>query len=274
MGLETDYVEYGIEISLSILGLSVAYFIDPSSPITFLSLLMVPVLYGYTAYISHDGFNYASLVSLSTLVFAVVGGLTAVVAVLYGIGNVLVSLFSHGTSFKDFYGATSIPILAVGALVGFSVFGYGAVNPDFQNQVIETTGEKAGSVSGNLPAVSAMVQSQKNKQMELVNSTTLAAVRLTSQEVMNKTERSPELVKAFRESEDSVKNRIYSRYREGLESRSTSLSERIEASITQQLQTLNFIIVVPIIAAFFYSLQPILGVLTAIFAEIFKRTDR
>jgi hypothetical protein len=273
MSLETDYIEYGVEVSLSILGLSAAYFIDPSSPITFLSLLLVPILYGYTAYISHDGFNHASLVSLSALVFTVVGGLTAVVAVLYGVGNVLVSLFSHGMRFKEFYSATSIPLLAVGILIGSSMFAYGTLNPEFQNNVIESVGEEAGEISGSLPAVSAMVENQKTKQIELVNTTTVTAVRLTSQEVMNDTGASPKLSKAFQQAEQPVKERIYSQYREGMENRSTSLSKRIEDSITRQLKTLSFVIVIPIVAAFFYSLQPLLGLLTAICAKSFKLID-
>jgi hypothetical protein len=273
MGLETDYVEYGVELSLAILGLSAAYFVDPSRPVTFLSLMFIPVLYGYTAYISHDGFNRASLVALSALVFTVVGGLTAVIAVFYGVGNVLVSFFSYGTRFKDFYGSTSLPVLIMSLILGASIFAYGAFNPDFQDNLAETAGEKLGGATGDIVSSSDIMQEQRISQMQVVNSTSVLAVRLTSQEVMNSTENSHELQQAFIDAEEEVKRRVYQRYSDEVGRQDREISDRVEDRMTEQLKEMNFVMVIPLVTGFLYGLQPILGLLTGIFGKIFFWVD-
>jgi hypothetical protein len=273
MGLETDYVEYGVELSLAILGLSAAYFIDPSRPITFLSLLFIPLLYGYTAYISHDGFNYASLVALSGLMFTVVGGLTAVIAVFYGVGNVLVSFFSYGTRFKDFYGSTSLPVLVMSFLLGASIFAYGAVNPGFQEDLSERAGSEIGDFAGDMISESGIIEEQRNSQMRMINSTAVLAVRLTSQEVMNKTERSYELQQAFVQSEEPVKERVYDRFSEEFDRQDRDLSTRVEERMAEQMKKMNFIMVIPIVTGFIYGIQPILGILTGLFGKFFLLVD-
>jgi hypothetical protein len=272
MGLETEYVEYGIELILTILGLTLTYFIDTSNPITLLSLSLIPILYGYTAYISREEFNYASLTSLSALVFVVVGGITAVTAAFYGIGNILVSYFSSGNRFKDYYGATSLPILITGLIIGISVFGYSIYNPGVQDQLAETVGEQSGQISKSI-IPSEMVENQQRSQIKLVNSTSLTAVRLTSQEVINQTGETQELRKAFKDAEKPVKKRIHDRFRQKLKEKDVDLESRVEKRFTEQIKQMNFILVIPILTGLFYGLQPLIGILTGLFASFFALVD-
>lgn len=274
MGLDEDYIEYGMQLILTIAGVSASYFINTGKPYTLLSLLIVPLLFGYTAYISREEFNYASLVSLSALIFAVIGGITAVLAVFYSIGNILVSYFSSGERFKDFYSATSLPMLIIGFLLGIGLFGYGSLNPDFQNNLAERAGEETGELSGEILPASGIVENQKESQMRLINSTSVLSVRLTSQEVMNQTGESLELSRAFNNAEDSVKKEVYDRYRSEFEEKDLDLSSKVENRITEKLKQLSFLLVIPLTAGLFYSLQPLLGILTGIFGKLIALIDR
>lgn len=267
MALETDYVEYGIQLTLTILGLSASYFIDPAKPLTLLSLLVIPLLYGYTAYVSRDDFSYSSLVALSGLVFLVVGGLTSLIAVFYSIGNVLVSYFASGNRFKDFYGSTSLPMLIMGFMIGCGLFGYGSLNPSFQGELADVVGEKSGQFSGKVVSEADIIENQKQAQLDLVNSSSVLSIRLASQEVMNQTGRTPELRQAFIHAEDSVKQKVYSNFQQQFEEQDVDLSNRMETRITEKLNQMNFALVIPIVTGFFYSLQPLLGILTGLFGK-------
>lgn len=273
MVLETDYVEYGIQLTLTILGLSASYFIDPSKPITMLSLLLIPLVYGYTAYVSREEFSYSSLVALSGLVFVVVGGLTSLIAVFYGLGNVLVSYFASGSRFKDFYGSTSLPILIMGFMIGCSLFAYGSFNPGFQGELAEAVGEKSGQLSGQVISETDIIENQKQSQLQLVNSTSVLSVRIASQEVMNNTESTPELRQSFIDAEDSVKQKVYENFQEQFDEQDVDLSGRMENRITDRLSQINFVLIIPIVTGFIYSLQPILGILTGLFGKFLMLID-
>jgi hypothetical protein len=268
MELETEYIEYGIQLSLALIGVTLAYFIDPSQPATLLGLIFVPILYGYTAYISHEGFSHSALMSLPALIFVITGGLTAVLAVFYSIGNILVSLFSHGTQFKDFYGSTSLPLLILGLLTGTSVFLYASFVPGVQDDLAETAGQKVGEFSGDLVSDMNLIEDQKRAQMRLVNSTSRSAVALTRQKVLSEVEITPELQNSFATAEQNVTEQVYRNAASRLGEQEVDISEKMSETLTQQFKRMNFIIVVPLITGIFYTLQPLIGILTGIFGKL------
>ncbi len=274
MGYNSEYIEYGLQLILTIAGVSASYFIDIAEPYSLLFLLLVPLLYSYTAYISRDEFRYSSLTSLSALIFVVMGGLTAILVLFYSVGNILVSYFASGQRFKDFYGATSLPILISGLLLGATLFGYGAVNSGFQDDLAEKAGERTGDISGKIIPASGIVENQRESQMRVINSTSILSVRLTSQEVMNQTGRNSELAEAFENSEDPVKKEVYSRYNDKFERKDLDLSSKVENRITDTFKDLNFLLVIPLTAGLFYSFQPLLGILTGLFGKLIALIDR
>jgi hypothetical protein len=270
MGLEEEYVEYAVELSLAIFAVVAAYFVNLGNPVSLAGLILVPVLYGYTSYISHEGFNYASLAGLPALFFVALGGVSAVAAVFCSLGNIMVSAFSYGEKSKDFYSSTSVPMLTMGLLIGASIYGYGTLNPDFKEEVRDNAGEKAGEAALKVLPSSQLVENQREKQIELVNSTAVSAVRLTSEEVMNDTGETAELKNAFKNAERPVQNKIYSQ----ISQENINATERAKQATKQQIKNLNFILAIPILGGLFYSLQPLLGLLTAIFAKAFRLADR
>jgi hypothetical protein len=267
MGLETEYVEYGIQLSLSMIGVTIAYFIQFSRPETFLALGLIPVLYGYTAYISNEGFSRSSLMSLPALIFVVTGGITALIAVFYSIGNVLVSVFSHGTQFKDFYGSTTLPLLVIGLLTGLSVFAYGSMVPGFQEDVAEELGGEVGKFSAEIVNETGLIQSQERAQFRMVNNTADIVSRLTLQKVSE--DKQMQFNFNYREeTRDNITREVYRRTRKEYSSNYGELSRELENAATDHIQRLNLLLAVPIITGIFYIFQPLLGILTGIFGKI------
>lgn len=271
MGSDEEYIQYGIELSLAVAGVAASYFIDFSFPITFATLLFMPVLFGYTAYISRDRFNKASLTSLTALIFVLVGGITALTALLYSVGNVMVSMFSSGTGFKDFYSATSLPLLIVGVLIGASVYGYGAYNPDFKQEKLNQTSQQIGGLAQDTFGNSEIIESQRRAQIRTVNLTARNAVLLTTQKVINRSNPSNEVRVALMDAETEVPQEIYERTRAEMSSRQPDISNRVSNVFMENFSGSNFLLVIPILAGFFYSMQPLIGVLTGLFGSIFIR---
>lgn len=268
MELETEYIEYGVQLSLALIGVTLAYFINLSNPVTLAGLVFIPVLYGYTAYISHEGFSRSSLMSLPALIFVITGGFTALIALFYSIGNILVSVFSHGTQFKDFYGSTTLPLLVLGLVVGTGIFFYGSFNPGFQDSLAQDAGAAIGNFSGETLKDMNLVENQKKAQYRLINSTARSAVILTRQKVFSEVQPTVELQKSFATAEENVTAQVYRRAKSRLENRKVDVSGRIEQAVTSHLKQLNFILVVPLVAGIFYTLQPLIGVLTGIFGKL------
>lgn len=271
MGSDEEYIQYGIELSLAVAGVAASYFIDFSFPITFATLLFIPILFGYTAYISREGFNRASLTSLTALIFVLVGGITALTALLYSIGNIMVSMFSSGTGFKDFYSATSLPLLIVGIIIGASVYGYGAYNPDFKQEKLNQASQQIGGLAQETFGNSEIIESQKNAQLRTINVTARNAVLLTTQKVINRSNPSSEVRVALMDAETEVPQEIYEKTRAEMSSTQPDISNRVSNVFMENFSGSNFLLVIPLLAGFFYSMQPLIGVLTGLFGIIFIR---
>ena len=271
MSVEDDYLEYGFEFSLAILGVSASYLVDFSNPASFLLLLFVPALYGYTAYISKEGFNHASLTTLTALIFSLVGGVTAVVALASSVGNVAVSVFSGGSKFRDFYSSTSLPLFLTGLILGGSIFMYGAIDQSFKQQTIEKAGSTIGEISQTTFEDSDLLENQRESQLASINRTSKSSVILTTQKVFNETNPSQEVQKSLREAETEVPKQIYSRTISNMDTQEVQISQRISKSIERILSGQKYAAVIPIAALLFFSLQPLIGLLTAILGKIYTK---
>lgn len=271
MGLETDYIEYGVQLSLAVLGISASYLIDFSTPSTLLTLLFLPVLYGYTAYISRESFNKATLTTLITPIFGVVGGITALLIIPYSIGNILVSMLSGGDHFKDFYGSTSIPLLITGLIIGTSIFAYGAANPEFKQDKVDSAATEISKITEETIERTGMLENQKNTQLQSINRTAKAATELTIQKVYNKTDPKRETAEALEEARTEVPETIYQQTQNQFDQKQVDLSNRIKPIFKDMFGGQKFFIIIPLITGLTYSLQPLIGILTGIFGKIFLK---
>lgn len=278
MELRGGYIEYVLQLSLAMFAGAASYMFNPSEPVTTAALLLIPVLFGYTAYISRDGFRKSSLLSFSALVFAPLGLLNALLAIVIGLGNFLVSVFANGKSFKDYYTATALPLLFTGLIIGGTVFGLSTTDPGVQRQVENITANTASDlVKGSLEGTE-IIEMQEQANQQFMQQATAATVQVTQGYVINETKNS------FTQQELQALNTAFEGAREDIPQRLSGqtpdipepvdISSRVEGSVRNLLSPMFMIALIPLAAFFFYAMHPVTGLLTAIFAKIFELAER
>lgn len=278
MDLEKEYVEYVIEFSLAMFAASAAYFFRPSELVTWGTLLLIPLLYGYTAYISRDTFKTSSLLSLIALMFIPINTVMAGIAISIGVGNVLVSFFASGESFKDYYGATMIPLLLTGVILG-GTFYYGAqLNADLGDNVRDTVAETAGSQASVILEETQLIETQKQANVQMVDQVSQGTVLLTQQYVLNETQGQLDssdqqaLQSAFQSASIDIPEEMAQQAREqqNEQAKTIDIGQRTSDTLRNLLEGDGILLLVPLIAIGFYSVHPVVGLLTAISASVFS----
>ncbi len=282
MELEKEYIEYIAVFSLTMLAVSAAYFFDPYRTFTYLTLVPVTVLFGYTSYISRNGFRKASLLSLSSLIFLVLQDLVSAVAVIAGFGNVFLSALAGGERFRDYFSATAVPLLLSGLLVGAGVFLVASSSPDFRENFRSSASEFVGEQTESIVEQSQLMEKQKDTQASIVRKTSKATVFSTKVYVLNRTRdelrKNPQLAsdidEAFDSAQENIPSRVSNQTRESLDNLTVDISGRTSDAIEGRMRTGLFILAVPAMGILMYSLQPIVGLFTAVFASLFARVGR
>lgn len=272
--MERSYLEAVTTFALATLAVSAAYFIQTSRPKTFLLMLPTAILYGFAAYSSREGFNKASLAALPVLAFTVVGGLTALSAVVAGIGAVLVSIFAGGDRFREYYSTTHLPLLILGILIGSIVFGLALNDVEFRQNVQNQSAEFLGQSGEEIVNQSNIVSSQKNSQIAMAEQTSNATIFYTQSFVLNETrsELDRSDLRSVNSAFNKAKQEIPGKMSQRIESSGVEvdMSERIEDVVEARLQEEHFIIVIPILASLAVALQPLVGLATAVSARSFQ----
>ncbi|QKQ98457.1 hypothetical protein GKQ38_02940 [Candidatus Nanohaloarchaea archaeon] len=275
--MDRAYLEAATVFALSALAASMTYFIDISRPVTLVALLPITLVFGFTAYISKEGFNKASLAALPVLGFVFMGGPVAVGSVIAAIGTVLVSVFAGGDRFREYYGSTHLPLLFLGLILGASMIYVAMSNPQIENQLQNQTAEFLGQSGERIVNQSNLVSSQKNKQMATVRQTANATILYTSSFVINETkddfsrQELQTLNSAFIEARSEVPQQLTSQISAG--GSQIDISARISDAVRAQLQGKHFAIFIPVLVSLMIALQPLVGLATAIFAKGFDYAE-
>ncbi|MFB6115138.1 MAG: hypothetical protein ABEK04_02515 [Candidatus Nanohalobium sp.] len=277
MDLEQDYIVYALEVSLTFLAISSAYLIDVSRPVTFLFLLPTTILFGYTAYVSRYDFKTHSVLSLLGLAFTMLGGVVAAVAVFASIGNVLVSVFSSGEGFRNFYGATSLPLLFTGLIMGASVYGLAMADPAVANRIQDEVAGYAGGQAEMIVNRSNMLEAQKDGQARLINATSATTFTITRGKVLKEMGDSKlshkeytKLTEAFESANKIVEKNVVNKTTQRIDSTSIDISKRVSDLVHNSLKGKAFLLLVPVIAFGIYGVHPIVGLFTAMWASLFS----
>lgn len=271
MGLENNYLEYVAEFSLVMFALSSAYFFNPSNLVSIATLLPITILFGYTSFISDNGFHFSSLLSLFAIPFLLVEKL-AIITVVIVVGNILISIFANGKSFKDYYGAVSLPMLALGILLGVGLFFGASTQPGIQNQIESSATDLISEQTSTIIDESGIIEAQKTAGKSMVKSTSTATLTLTQSYIRNRSgSLSPEanrtITEAFSDARNEVPERLIER------SNSSVKTDQVVDDVSSNMGSFltdNLVILIPVIALGFYSLHPIVGILTALSALVFR----
>ncbi|WP_414838179.1 hypothetical protein ACK3SF_02145 [Candidatus Nanosalina sp. VS9-1] len=273
MNFESDYVKYALQATFTLLAVSSTYLVNLSRPETLLAFTTVPLLFGYTAYISSEKFQKSSFISLAALAFAPLGLLYAAVAVVVSLGNVLVSFFSRGETFRDFYSTVSLPLLFSGVLVGLVLFLSITSSPQQMDAVSSTV---SNSIAGGTEKV--MQQTGLNpgdRQEKLIQSISAVTISKTHAYVIENTSRqlSPEdlanVSSAFREASNEVPDRVIQQ----ASTRSTDISGTVEKAVDTMFTGSFLLLLIPLAAVAIYGVHPVIGLLTALSGLLFRKMD-
>lgn len=273
-----EYTEYALQAALSLLAISSVYMVDLSSPRSFIFLITFPLLFAYTAYISHEGFKQASLVSVFALAFLPLGGLFAPFSILVFTTNVLVSLLGGGRSGRKLYSSVPLPLLITGLVLGSVMFLSVTSSPEkfseFRNSSAETVSEGMREVVDS----TGLISSTRDAQLEMVRSVSSASVVATKGIVFNETKEELErddlqsLDQAFSSAESEVPDRIVERMNKSAPA-APDPGEVAEPAIRNLLNQRTAFIIAPLIALAVYGVHPLTGLLTAIIGLLIRGVD-
>lgn len=274
MDIEQDYIAYVTQFSLALLAVTAAYFFEPRNPITYGTLLLIPLLYGYTAYISRDGFKTCSLLAFVALIFAPLNMYLASIAILISTGNVLISVFSSGNSFKDYYASVTVPMLVAGIVLGGAFYYSISLQPGLENEVRSHVSTVTAEKTSLVLAETELVDMQRSAQTQIMEDTSSTTIVVTQAHVLNKTQ--DDL--GFREQQavtnafESAQQEIPSKLEEQIEEQADDIDEKenIERAVENLFEGENVVYLAPVIALFIYGLHPVIGILTALSAVSFR----
>lgn len=282
MIFEEEYVEYVMQISLTLIAISATYFFNPETLLTTLTLLTIPLLYGFTAYTSRNGFSSASLLSLITLIFAPLGAKVAIFAVLIPVGNVFVSFFASGEKFTDYYSSTMIPLVLMGIFVGGTIFTMTQVQPKNAETLRTNVGGYVGDETFNFLNQSGIIGAQidqKEQQTRLLSKT---SILLGWQHAYNKSgnilepDEAIALNQSIREASNKVPEQIINQSMNQVNKQEVAetASNEVESQVESLLSGDRLAVAIPIFAVLFYSIQPLMGLFTAISSALFEFIDK
>ncbi|MEF8880240.1 MAG: hypothetical protein V5A72_00215 [Candidatus Nanohaloarchaea archaeon] len=267
--MDSGFHNYGLQMAFTVLALSMILLVNRSSPISYIFLLGIPVLLGYTTYISKEEFNKASLTSSIALIFVPLGGLTAIMAVIVPLLNVKVSFFASGDSFRDFYSSTALPLLVVGLIVGSMIGGYSFYDPSFENQVQQTIVDKGADRTMAMIEATGLGQ---NRTAQIKNAT-YANVLVTENYVVPRYVNNSDnpdvasLRRAFRDAREDVPQMVAEK------SQQTDVRDVVERTLEKTVSGRIPVISLVFMVTFLYALQPVIGLLNAFSASLFKLID-
>lgn len=279
MDLEQDYIQYVAEFSLALLAVSAAYFFDPGKIYSYGTLLLIPLLYGYTSHISREGFKTSSILSFIALIFAPLNPQIAVFAVLIAFGNVFVSLLSGGnSSFTDHYNTVALPMLFTGVVLGTMFYVGISVQPGLAEDVRIQTSTFTSEQASTLIEETQIMDTQRESQTQIIAETSRITVRATQGHVLNETQeefgpnQQQILLNAFQNAEEEIPGML----QEGTEEQTDSIdiSEELQKSIENLLEGDRVGLLAPMIVIMIYGLHPVIGLLTAISAVSFRRLEQ
>lgn len=280
MDFEEDYLEYVTIFSLSLITVSASYFIDISRPVTLLILLLVPLTFGYTTYVSREGFKRSSLTSVIALFFTSINYITALVAIVVGLGTPLISAFSGGERFKDYFRTASIPLLIIGLIIGSVAYYQADSNPNTKTQLQDIAAETAGTQAELFMEQTNLLEDYQSSQTQVVELASQNAVVASQAYVLNETQDNLDqqeqtaVIEAFNSAEEEIPDKMREEAQSVTDNSTVDVSGKISSAVRENLDGRILLALIPAMAILFYSFNPVMGLLMALAAILFKVLDR
>ncbi len=266
-------MEYAATFSLAMLVGSLSYFMSLEQPATFAVLLLVPLLFGFTAYSSRESFRRASLLASVSLIFAPLKPGMALVAAAISLGNPLVSLFAGGAEFKDFYSSVTVPMLLVAVVVAGGSFAAFQEKPELAEPLENRTVDIVSSQATAAVQDAGLLEQQSRTIRSVVSQSSSASVAATRRIVLNSTRDDlsrrdrRSVVDAFSRAREEVPDEVSTRA--GNLTEQVNLSSRIRSSAERIVRDRPAVLASGV-GGLTYALHPLVGLLTALFGSLVR----
>ncbi|MFB6245021.1 MAG: hypothetical protein ABEJ03_01610 [Candidatus Nanohaloarchaea archaeon] len=263
-----EYIEYVGVFSTSMAATAASYLISLQRPFTALLLLLIPFSLGFTAFISRKGFKRSSISSLPCLFLVGTHPATTVVAVVVAVSNPLISVFSSGSEFKDFFNTVTVPVLIAGLVAGGVIYGQALQDPGKQEAV-----ENAASDLVSAQA-SILVQNTGYSTGSATQNVSKTAIKAAESTVVRSMadNLTKEQLKRLRSSFDAAERRLSDSLKDRTGTSGADRIERISGTVTDRLVTEKTMIgLIPAMGMLMYTLSPFIGLLTGAFGVVFRR---
>ncbi len=268
MDLEIDYIEYGLQTAFTVIAMSLLLMVEPGNHSTYVFMLGLPLLFGYTAFISKSEFNKASLASAIALFYAPISIFMAAMAVTIFLCNNFISVFTVSDNFRAHYSSTAIPLIMTGLVMGSGVAGYSYLNPDFESNVESQTVETGTQLTmESIEASGLAEQGQGQEELESLINMTVASTKAYAVQNYAQNAESPE-TEVLQESFDGAESEIINSIQTG--ETNPNMEGRVSTMLESLISGKIILIAIPFSIMFLYALQPVLGLLTAVFGKIFS----
>jgi hypothetical protein len=271
--VERKHLEYAATFSLAMLVGSLSYFMSLEQPATFAVLLLVPLLFGFTAYSSRESFRRASLLASVSLIFAPLKPGMALVAAAISLGNPLVSLFAGGAEFKDFYSSVTVPMLLVAVVVAGGSFAAFQEKPELAEPLENRTVDIVSSQATAAVQDAGLLEQQSRTIRSVVSQSSSASVAATRRIVLNSTRDDlsrrdrRSVVDAFSRAREEVPDEVSTRA--GNLTEQVNLSSRIRSSAERIVRDRPAVLASGV-GGLTYALHPLVGLLTALFGSLVR----
>lgn len=259
--------------SLSLLAVSAAFLVNISNPITLVALVPLAVVLGFIVHISSDGFTRDSLAAVPTLAIGIAGVQVAAAAIFISVAAPLASVFAGGERFRDYFSATSIPVMAAGLALGIAAFFMLQASPQLESEAVNFTSEMAGSQVETVVDESGLVDSFMSSQKELARATSAATVGLTGEYIQNASldpEDQAEVAEQLDNAAEEVPDTVAEEVEEGAND-APEISGQVENSVGNLLEGRMAILAIPLVAGITFGLRPIVALISAVSAKLFSR---
>jgi hypothetical protein len=268
-----EYLRATGVFSLSLLAVSASFMFDPASLATAVFLIPLTVVMGFVAFISSESFERASLAAIPTLMFLFIDPVVGAAAVLLAVGLPLVSIFTGGDSFRDFFGAVSMPLLVSGLVLGGGAYVALDGSQSLEQRAVNLTSEKISSQTTRIIQESGFRDRFKQGQVEVARATSRASIGLTGAYIRNASldaEARAKVAQALGKAQEEVPDEVASRVSESSTDQ-VDLEPQIEQSMKQVLDGRMPMLAIPLVAGIIYAANPLVGLLVGIWAVLFNR---
>lgn len=264
-------------ISLSIVTVLAFNFWQPTVIQSYVAFITLPALLGYVSFVSKEGFRISSIASITAVFF----GFLSLEVFLYSLVVftivILTSFFGGGKTFTQHFKSFSLPLFFTAILVSLMITGIAITNESTEDVIIGETSEKLGGYS-ELIIESVDQEDQENQTKQLILQVSTISVAQTQEFVIQNTSHElsvneiVEVQNSFQMAQNQIPKQVLEEYESELEdTEEINPEEKIENLMRENYDSNYLYFLIPIVTFGIYLLQPIIGILVALFGSLFGR---